>query len=95
MVKLLEISSLEEGNLCSSFYKITAVYEYLDTVVENYYSELMGHPSSTEMVVGFLGQMISTLNDLYAAGVIHGDVTPKSILIQRQNNQLFFKLNNV
>jgi hypothetical protein len=37
MVKLLEISSHEEGNLCSSFYKVTAVYEYFETVVEHYY----------------------------------------------------------
>lgn len=28
MVKLLEVSTQEEGNLCSSFYKVTAVYEY-------------------------------------------------------------------
>jgi len=40
MVKLLEITSQEEGNLCSSFYKVTAVYEYFDEVVEDLFHEL-------------------------------------------------------
>lgn len=28
MVKLIEVSSQEEGNLCSSFYKVSAAYEF-------------------------------------------------------------------
>jgi hypothetical protein len=29
MVKLLEVCTQEEGNLCSSFFKVTAAYEYV------------------------------------------------------------------
>ena len=32
----MEVDSLEEGNLCSSFYKTTAVYEYYSTVLKDY-----------------------------------------------------------
>jgi serine/threonine protein kinase len=39
--------------------------------------------------------MLNTLSELYGLGVIHGDVTPHSILVHRHANNLYFKLNNV
>lgn len=42
MVKVLEVCSQQEGNLCSSFYKVTAAYEYFDQVVHDLYEEFQG-----------------------------------------------------
>ena len=40
MVHLLDVCIQNESNLCATFYKVTAVYEYLHQVVEDLQEDL-------------------------------------------------------
>lgn len=40
MVHLMDVSTQDESNLCATFYKVTAVYEYFHQVVEDLHEDL-------------------------------------------------------
>lgn len=59
MIKLLEVYTQEEGNLCSSFYKVTAAYEYLNQTLADIYMNI------NIPVFTFLESLKPTLAKLY------------------------------
>lgn len=89
MVKVLEVYAQEEGNLCSSFYKISAVYEYYSKTLEDYLKR--GMQFETRSVEVFLGSMVGILKVLYEQNIPHGDLRPENIFVTDNG----FKLNNI
>lgn len=82
MIKLVEVDTNEESNLCSTFYRVTAIYEYFENTLRN-----VGHLNMTT-----LKSLVSTLNQLYHNGGLHGCLTPDFIMVDSNGD---IKLNNV
>ncbi|CAD8084917.1 unnamed protein product [Paramecium sonneborni] len=86
LVKLVEVDMQEESNLCSTFYKVSALYEYYDTTLR----EITKQASVNCLFV--LKSLSEGLIELYSNNLVHGNLTPDFILIDKSKGEV--KLNN-
>ncbi|CAK77622.1 unnamed protein product (macronuclear) [Paramecium tetraurelia] len=86
LVKLVEVDTQEETNLCSTFYKVTALFEYYDITLR----QICKQASINCLFV--LKGLTETLSKLYGHNIVHGNLTPDHVLIERIQGQI--KLNN-
>ncbi|CAD8079113.1 unnamed protein product [Paramecium sonneborni] len=86
LVKLVEVDTQEETNLCSTFYKVTALYEYYDISLR----QISKQASINCLFV--LKSLAEILRQLYGHNIIHGNLTPDYVLIEKIKGEV--KLNN-
>ncbi|CAD8074086.1 unnamed protein product [Paramecium sonneborni] len=86
LVKLVELDTQEETNLCSTFYKVTALYEYYDTNLR----QISKQASINCLFV--LKCLAEILKQFYEHNIVHGNLTPDHVLIEKIKGEV--KLNN-
>ncbi|CAD8168565.1 unnamed protein product [Paramecium octaurelia] len=86
LVKLVEVDTQEETNLCSTYYKVTALFEYYDITLR----QICKQASINCLFV--LKGLAETLSNLYRHNIVHGNLTPDHVLIEKIQGEV--KLNN-
>ncbi|CAK71834.1 unnamed protein product (macronuclear) [Paramecium tetraurelia] len=86
LVKLVEVDTQEETNLCSTFYKVTALYEYYDISLRQITKE------ASINCLFVLKCLAEILSQLYEHNIVHGNLTPDYVLIEKIKGEV--KLNN-
>ncbi|CAD8171485.1 unnamed protein product [Paramecium pentaurelia] len=86
LVKLVEVDTQEETNLCSTYYKVTALYEYYDITLR----QISKQASINCLFV--LKSLAEILSKLYGHNIVHGNLTPDQVLIEKIQGEV--KLNN-
>ncbi|CAD8160575.1 unnamed protein product [Paramecium pentaurelia] len=86
LVKLVEVDTQEETNLCSTFYRVTALYEYYDINLR----QITKQASINCLFV--LKCLADILSQLYGHNIVHGNLTPDYVLIEKIKGEI--KLNN-
>ncbi|CAK81054.1 unnamed protein product (macronuclear) [Paramecium tetraurelia] len=84
LVKLVEVDTQEESNLCSTFYKVSALYEYYDITLR----EITKQASVNCLFV--LKSLSEGLRELYTQNQVHGNLTPDFVLIDKSKGEVKF-----